>query len=85
MAFGFHRRIARARVLLCLEMLPARGDGGLCRIEIGGRVSVAPATRAAAMACRASLISCTGALLQPAKPKDPDNHRNEAQHKGNGH
>src|SRR6202035_3140156 len=38
MAFGFHRRIARARVLLCLEMLLGAGDGGLRRIEIGGRV-----------------------------------------------
>src|SRR5712691_9985759 len=28
MEFGFHRRIARARVLLCLEMLLGARDGG---------------------------------------------------------
>src|SRR5882762_11612960 len=37
MAFGCHRRVARARVLLCLEMLLGARDGGLRGIEIGGR------------------------------------------------
>jgi len=38
MALGFHRCIARARVLLCLEMLLGAGYGGLSSIEIGGGI-----------------------------------------------
>ena len=85
MPFGFHRRIARACVLLCLEMLLGAGDGGLRCIEIGGRVFRRTGNPGSSDGLSRIAHFLHRGAVAARQAEDPDKHRNEAQHKGNGH
>ena len=65
----------RARTYSCASRcLSARTIAACAAYRSGEVVSVAPAVRAAAIACRASLISCTGGPVpQPVRQATPKN------------
>ena len=79
---GFQRRQPSPREFLRLQVrFRARNAPPGRRRNPARWRSSRPPPAAAAMACRASLISCTGAPAHPARQTNTDKYSNEAQHR----
>jgi hypothetical protein len=85
MVLGFQCREPRARIFLGRDVLFGTGDGGISRIQLGGRTvgrAGNPGSRNRLARVAHLLHGRTGAADEAC---NSDKYRNEAQHRGHGH